>query len=156
MRPTTAASVTARPSRAAGPSTAGVSPAGGVAAENALQRQRDLFGQPGRPVSDGQAPWPPGDLRFSAFGHRRDRRAAVPAFHLTEAADQMRAAAFATLVQVGLPVTGCLAAWAHQHLLVALDPTAPRAVPPCRVHLPCTAAIAGHLGSASSRSLACH
>src|SRR5215469_14162931 len=120
MRPTTAASVTARLSPAARRSTAGVSPAGGAAAKNALQRQRDLFGQPGCPVGDGQARWPPGDLRFSAFGHRRDRRAAVPAFHL----------------------------------LVALDPAAPRAVPACRVHLPCTAEIAGHLGSASSRSLA--
>src|SRR5690348_12227893 len=106
MRPTTAASVTARPFPAARPSPAGVSPAGGAAAKNALQRQRDLFGQPGGPVGDGQARWPPGDLRFSAFGRRRDRRAAVPAFHLTETADQMRAAALAALVQVGLPVPG--------------------------------------------------
>src|SRR5215467_14548867 len=100
MRPTTAASVTARPSRAAGPSPACVSPAGGAAAKNALQRQRDLFGQPGRPGGTGQARRPPRDLRFSAFGDRRDRRTAVPAFHLTEAADQMRAAAVAALVQV--------------------------------------------------------
>src|SRR5215831_17475098 len=133
MRPTTAASVTARPSP------------GGTAAKNALERQGDLLGEPGRPVGGGQARWPPGDRGFSALSHRRNRRAAVPAFHLAKPADQVHAAALAALVQVGGPVAGCLAAGADQHLPVALDPAAPRAVPAYRIHLPCTAAIAGHL-----------
>jgi hypothetical protein len=42
------------------------------------------------------------------------------------------------------PVGRRLAGWADEHLAVGPDPSFPGALPPVRVDLPCTTAIAGH------------
>jgi hypothetical protein len=69
---------------------------------------------------------------------------AVAALSLSQPAHQVHAGTYRAPVKLGRPVNGRLARGADEHLAVGPDPSFPGALPPVRVDLPCTTAIAGH------------
>jgi hypothetical protein len=107
---------------------------------------RSHTARPSRAAGRSRAPGP-GRARANG-GARGTRRvadvSAVAALRLAEPADQVHAQAHRAAVKLRQPVGRRLARRADEHLAVRPDPSFPGALPPVRVDLPCTTAIAGH------------
>jgi hypothetical protein len=116
--------------------------------EDPGERRLYLLGQPGRLAETGLAAERADRRRLP--GDRPARLAGLPdvtavaALDLAEPPDQVRAQAHRAPVEFTHPVDGRLARRADEHLAVGPDPSFPGALPPVRVDLPCTTAIAGH------------
>src|SRR5580704_12860017 len=120
-------------------------------AQHLCQRSLDLVGQIGHGAF-GRGASGHGLFGHHCTGHHRavpsvsrlPDSTTVAALDLTEAPDQVHAAAHLAPVELVGPVNSCLAVRADEHLPVAAYAPAPGTLAPVRVYLPCTAPIAGH------------